>query len=257
MRAFHHTPALPVPPPTPFLLALVALGFTACELARSAGAAHAAPPAPGPIVLCPGAAAPSRADAEPSDDDAGSDAFDDRGDVDADAAAIDGNALALHPAREPAIAEVLSAAYAAAGLDRNPARSWIRRARWAGLIPWLTVRTGRDTNWQTDDPTVDHGMALDVRATWRLDRLAFDGRELQVASIEAARRRERRRLASRVIRTYFAWRRAAARAVHHPATRSRAHEAAAELDALTDGWFSESLASPRRTASESRTVGRR
>jgi hypothetical protein len=246
MRAFHSKPALPVPPPSPFMLALVAMAFTACELARSASAAHAAPT----TVLCPGVAQSQPDAAYPGDSEA-------ELDLDADAAINDGSALALHPARGPAIADVLSAAYAAAGLDRDPARSWIRRARWAGLIPWLTVRTGRDSSWQTDDPTIDHGMAVDVRATWRLDRLAFDGRELQVASIEAARRRERRRLASRVIRTYFAWRRAAARAVHHPATRSRAHEAAAELDALTDGWFSESLGDSRRTASEPRTVGRR
>jgi hypothetical protein len=74
-------------------------------------------------------------------------------------------------------------------------------------------------------------VALEVRATWRLDRLVFDGRELQASSIEAARRRERRGLASRVIRAYFAWRRAAS-----PGHRE---ETAAELDALTDGWFSE------------------
>jgi len=158
----------------------------------------------------------------------------------------------LRGVRGPAIAEVLSAAYGAAGLDRDPTRGWIRRARLAGLVPWVTVRTGRDTSWQDNDPDIDHGLALEVRATWRLDRLVFDGRELQVASIEAARRRERRRLASRVIRTYFAWRRAAGRAPQ-PGGGSRADEAAAELDALTDGWFSGSLGVPRRTASETRT----
>ena len=131
----------------------------------------------------------------------------------------------------PAIADVLAAAYRAAGLDREPTRGWIRRARLAGLVPWLSVRTGRDTNWQDDDGVVDHGMALEVRATWRLDRLVFDGRELQVASVEAARRRERRQLAGTVIQAYFTWRRA----------RGDASEAAATLDALTDGWFSDAL----------------
>jgi hypothetical protein len=132
----------------------------------------------------------------------------------------------------PPIAEVVRAAYRAAGLDRSPARGWVRRARLAGLVPWVSVRTGRNTSWDTGTPEVDHGMALEVRATWRLDRLVFDGRELQAASIEAHRRRERRRLATHVIRLYFTWRRAA--------TRDRADEAAAELDAITDGWFSES-----------------
>ena len=153
------------------------------------------------------------------------------------------------PSRRPSIGEVMSAAYAAAGLDRNPARGWIRRARLAGLVPWVTVRTGRDTSWHDDDPAIGHSMALEVRATWRLDRLLFDNRELQVASIESARRRERRRLASRVIRTYFTWRRANERSD----LGSRTDEAAAELDALTDGWFSDQLAGSRRGASEPRT----
>lgn len=158
--------------------------------------------------------------------------------------------LALRGIDGPAIAEVLAAAYAAAGLDRAPARGWIRRARLAGLVPWVSVRAGRDASWQTDDPAIGQRTDLEVRATWRLDRLVFDGRELQVASIEAARRRERRELASRVIRAYFAWRRAAA--------RGRGDEPAAELDALTDGWFSDAVADarrrPRRSASERRTA---
>ena len=140
--------------------------------------------------------------------------------------------------RSPAIADVLAAAYRAAGLDRDPTRGWVRRARIAGLVPWVTVRTGRNTNWHDNDVVVDHGMALEVRATWRLDRLVFDGRELQVAAVEAARRRERRQLANRVIGLYFGWRRSQGLAA--------VDEAAAELDALTDGWFSEVLRERRR-----------
>jgi len=153
----------------------------------------------------------------------------------------------------PSIASVLSAAYSAAGLDHDPARGWIRRARVAGLVPWVTVRTGRDTTWHDNDPVIGHGTAIEVRATWRLDRLVFDGRELQVASIEAARRRERRRLANQVIRAYFGWRRAVGQAASRPGWIDRVEEAAAELDALTDGWFTEELAAPPHTASEPRT----
>jgi hypothetical protein len=153
----------------------------------------------------------------------------------------------------PAIAEVLAAAYRAAGLDRAPARGWIRRARVAGLVPWVTVRTGRNTSWQDVDPQVDRGTTLEVRATWRLDRLMFDGRELQVASIEAARRRERRQLAGNVIRAYYHWRRMAGAAALQPRWTLRAEEAAAELDALTDGWFSGQLGGGRqRTPARSR-----
>jgi hypothetical protein len=146
------------------------------------------------------------------------------------------------PVHGPSVGAVLTAAYAAAGLDRDPGRSWIRRARIAGLIPWITVRTARDTSWQEPQSEVGHSTALEVRATWRLDRLLFDSRELQVAALEASRRRERRRLAARVIRSYFTWRRAAGIAdANDDRTSPRAAEAIAELDALTDGWFSGEL----------------
>jgi hypothetical protein len=148
----------------------------------------------------------------------------------------------------PPIRDVLSAAYAAAGLDRDPGRGWIRRARLAGLVPWLTVRTTYDTSWQDAHSEIGHGSGVEVRATWRLDRLVFDGKELQIASIEAARRRERQRLATRVIHAYFAWRGAAVTAPGASRARmaARVAEAAAELDVLTDGWFSDELARLRR-----------
>lgn len=148
-------------------------------------------------------------------------------------------------AAAPPVAEVVSAAVRAAGLDGDPARSAARRARLAGLVPWVAVRAGNTASWHDADPDVGRGTSVEVRATWRLDRLVFDGRELQAQAMSTARRREKRRLAARVIRAYFTWKRAAmAGAV------VRRDEAEAELDALTDGWFSEA----RRTASETRTI---
>ncbi len=146
---------------------------------------------------------------------------------------------------DPAIQDVLAAAYATAGLARDPSQGWIRRARLSGLVPWLTVRTTRDTSWQDDQSEVGHGTTLELRATWRLDRLVFDSRELQVSSVEAGRHRDRRRLATRVIRTYFAWRRAGTGSDDERSATRRA-EATAELDALTDGWFSDELAGHHR-----------
>jgi hypothetical protein len=147
------------------------------------------------------------------------------------------------PVIGPPIGAVLSAAYATAGLEHDAAGSWTRRARLAGLVPWVTVRTARDTSWQDEHAEVGHGTSLEVRATWRLDRLVFDSHELQVSTIEATRRRERRRLATRVIRSYFAWRRAAGVALgaDDDVVAARAAETTAELDALTDGWFSSEL----------------
>src|SRR5262249_18816676 len=130
---------------------------------------------------------------------AADDRDDDDGDGDDDHA-IDVAAPAVEepfsaPVVAPPISEVLAAAYRTAGLDRDLQR-FASRSRWAGLVPWLSVRTGRDTSWRDDEPDISRGVTLEVRATWRLDRLVFDGRELQVASLETARRRERRRLAA-------------------------------------------------------------
>ena len=171
----------------------------------------------------------------------------------ADAAVDPGGApIAVHG---PTVGAVLTAAYAAAGLAGDPRDSWIRRARLAGLVPWVTVRTTHDTSWQDEGSAVGHSTGLEVRATWRLDRLVFDARELQVAALETARRRERRRLASRVIRAYFTWRRAASIASDDDRVVTRVAEAAAELDALTDGWFSDQL-SPHRTSASPASSGK-
>jgi hypothetical protein len=142
----------------------------------------------------------------------------------------------------PAIAEVIVAAHAAAGLDQDQLASWTRRARLAGLVPWLSLRTGRDTRWRDDATDVIHLDTVEVRATWRLERLVFDREELRAASLDHARRRDRRRLASRVVRAYYAWRRAALTATLDPRAATRADEAIGELDALTEGWFSAALA---------------
>jgi hypothetical protein len=102
------------------------------------------------------------------------------------------------------------------------------------LVPIVTVRDGRDATWRDiADPTIGYVSVFTVSATWRLDRLLFDPNELRISAIEAARRRERRHVAAAAIRTYFTFARAAGTA--------RGDEAAAELDALTDGWFSVEL----------------
>jgi hypothetical protein len=132
----------------------------------------------------------------------------------------------------PTVAETVVLAYRAAGLDASPAASWTRRARWGALLPWVSVRTGGTRSWDDPEPDLHQSRTLEVRATWRLDRLVFDGRELSISSIDAARRREKRRLATRVIRVYFAWLRA-----QRAGDGLLAAEAAAELDALTDNRF--------------------
>lgn len=165
------------------------------------------------------------------DRDGGGNLSDVRGERAADA--LDEAAAAV-PA--PPIGDVLAAAYAEAGLDHDPTIGWSRRARLAGVVPLVAVRAGRNTKWEELEPDVGYGVTYEVRATWRLDRLVFDGREMQAASQQAARRRERSQLVGRVIGLYFAYRRAVAAGL-----ALRAEEAAVELDALTGGYFMASL----------------
>lgn len=221
------------------VVAVLGVAPGSVALAGPATPAASAAPAPG----APTAGAPGRAgghvDPHPGDP---------ARDLDATDPALGADVIGRRPVHGPGIGAVLAAAYAAAGLDHDPQDSWIRRARLTGLVPWVTVRTTRDTSWQDEHSEVGHGSTLELRATWRLDRLLFDAKELQVAAVESARRRERRRLAARVIRAYFTWRRAASLVSDDDRVTTRVAEAAAELDALTDGWFSEQLARSSHSA---------
>ena len=196
--------------------------------------------------------APSTASAAPRRDRAGASEPADDMDLDTEHNSRDAEpppdaaSAATSTVAGPPVGDVLKAAYRAAGLDLDRARSLGRRARLAGLAPSVTVRAGRNTSWQDSAPEVDRGTSFEARATWRLDRLVFDSRELQAASMQAARGRERRQLGSRVIRAYFHWRRTASAAATSPSWTARAEEAAAELDALTDGWFTGQLNRARR-----------
>ncbi len=156
-------------------------------------------------------------------------------------------------AAAPDVREVVAAAQRAAGLAEDASGSWRRRSKLAALVPALSMRVGNTQSWrEVVEPTVNRAAAFDVRASWRLDRLVFDSVELRIDTHDVARRRERRAVAASAGRAYFAWLRAEAAAVMRggrgPARWGfRAAEATAELDALTDGWFSETTAKLRES----------
>jgi hypothetical protein len=149
--------------------------------------------------------------------------------------------------RAPRLSDVTAAAYRTAGVDAssNAVASWRARSRWSALLPTVSVRAGNTASWRdVDDPnllTVSRGAAFDIRASWRLDELLYDPNELRFKGFDLALRRERRKLASITTRLYFAWLRAASRAADSadPSVELRAAELAAQLDALTAGWFSD------------------
>lgn len=142
----------------------------------------------------------------------------------------------------PHVSAVVQAAYRAAGLADNPAASWRARSRLAGLVPSISVHDGRDATWNdSPDPTIGYVSVFGVSASWHLERLVFDPSEIHIATMDVVRRRDRRRVATVAIRTYFAWLHLHAAALHDAKWSVRADEAAAELDAMTDGWFSRTL----------------
>jgi hypothetical protein len=153
-------------------------------------------------------------------------------------ALVDPAAAADAARRAPSVRVAIAAAYRAAGLADDPAPTFARRSRMAALVPWIAVRVGQDDTWQdVVDPTVGHLFVYELRATWHFDRLAFDANEMRAHTLELARRRERRRVAMLVTRTYYTWLRARAAAVRTPAWALRAEQAAADLEAMTDGGW--------------------
>ena len=131
----------------------------------------------------------------------------------------------------PAVRDVIAAALRAAGLAGDPAAGWRRRARLAALVPQLSLRVGQDDTWkEIADPTLGHAVTYGISASWRLERLVYEPSELRIASVDVLRRRERRRLAWYVISLYRSWR------------RTQNEDVAAQLDVVTDGWFSQWLA---------------
>jgi hypothetical protein len=110
-------------------------------------------------------------------------------------------------------------------------------------VPWISIRAGRDDSWRDiTDPTLAHVNVFDVHATWHFDRLVFDPNEIRITAIDVSRRRERRHVAALVIQTYFDWLAVRAAAIQAPRLIMRAAELAADLDAITDGWFSQAIA---------------
>jgi hypothetical protein len=133
----------------------------------------------------------------------------------------------------PSVREVIAAALRAGGLAGDPTPGWRRRARLSALVPSLSVRGGRDDTWrEVADPTLGHSLTFGVTASWRFDHLVFEPTELRIASADVLRRRERRRLAWYVISLYRSWR------------RTGNDDLGAQLDVVTDGWFSRRLGRP-------------
>lgn len=142
---------------------------------------------------------------------------------------------------QPSLREIQRAARRHAGLDEDV--RWRRRARLAGILPWVTVRSSRGLRWE-DDPyvavpeEVGNNVMVEARLSWRLDRLLYDPAEPRLAELERDVARARAAVDEEVTLLYFRWRRAelAAAAAEDPTeTRLDAEEAWSLLDTRTGG----------------------
>lgn len=194
-------------------------------------------------------AGPARA--QPPADDRVSD-----GEPSGDDEAVADAAFARVVTAEPDVIAVRAAALRWHHLAGDPVAGWARRARWAAALPHLSLRARRSTGTDRDlsrqsggSQRLDSSLGVDVwleaRATWDLDRLVFDERELRAAEVGRRRRELGDAVARRVTTLYYRRRRLQVTLLYEPpesaAARARLRieidELAARLDALTGGWF--------------------
>jgi hypothetical protein len=170
----------------------------------------------------------------------------------------------------------VAAALRASGLGTDDARvdELVARARSSAWLPEARTRAMRLWNDAAHTTTlastdtanfydaVGANLVLELRLTWRLDRLLFAGDEPTLERIRLERQDARARLATRTLEVLFAWQRAVLgeeQAV--PGSRDalesrlRAIEAQATLDVLTAGWFSSRAAADGAVPSTAKQPG--
>jgi hypothetical protein len=143
------------------------------------------------------------------------------------------------------------------GVDDSLIDALLTRARESAWLPETRLRamrlvadSSRATTLATTDgtsyyDTLGTHLVLELRLTWRFDRLVYAGDEPAIERARLERQAARGRLAERTLEVLFAWQRALVEEESLPAgseqeseERLRVAEARATLDVLTDGWFS-------------------
>jgi hypothetical protein len=172
----------------------------------------------------------------------------------------------------PAFArDCVSAALQTSGLGVDDARidALVSRARASAWLPETRMRAMRlwdsannATTLATTDTAnfydaVGANLVLELRLTWRLDRLLYAGDEGTLERVRLERLDARTRLATRTLEVLFTWERATLEArqatsgsPEEQSARLRASEAQATLDVMTSGWFSARTLSPGAAAGD-------
>jgi hypothetical protein len=166
----------------------------------------------------------------------------------------------------------VAAALRASGLGVDDARldALVSRARASAYLPETRLRAMRlwtdssnvTTLATTDTPNfydaIGANLVLELRLTWRFDRLLYSGEEASFERVRLERQDARQRMATHVLEVLFAWQRAvvqAQEAIVGTREEAEAHlriaETEATLDVLTAGWFSHRDDPPPPQKSES------
>ena len=113
---------------------------------------------------------------------------------------------------------------------------------WDDAAHATTLATTDDTSYYD---AIGANLVLELRLTWRLDRLLYAGDEPTLERVRLERQDARARVATRTLEALFAWQRAgvaeagaAAGSPEKVDAELREAEAEATLDVLTGGWFS-------------------
>lgn len=169
------------------------------------------------------------------------------------------DAFAAFPLSLSSARALVRAAFRASGLGETDAAldALSQTARQSAWLPELRVRADRTedehtTLYYSDPPREYHvagtKMAYEARLVWRFDRLMYSGDEPQIEHLRVVRIEARERLAHKTLEAFFALEtsladlgRAQPGSLEAREHGFRAFEAAATLDVLTGGWFSEAL----------------
>lgn len=169
------------------------------------------------------------------------------------------DAFAAFPLSLASARALVRASWRASGLGETDAAmdSLSSSARTSAWLPELSLRGARTDEERTvffvSDPTKQYQLGglkgmYEARLTWRFDRLLYAGDEPQIEHQRVVRIEARERLAHKTLEAFFAMEtaladlsRAAPGSVEAREHGFRAFEAAATLDVLTGGWFSEAL----------------
>jgi len=174
-------------------------------------------------------------------------------------------------ARDPSIQAVQQQAIRYMGDEAGQFRSWEKRAKLAAALPRLQVGFQRDLkdvvslktsdnisvkdgdvfvgpNENDFDQNFNQGTVIGVKAYWYLDQLVFNRDLLAVGAQKREWVKERSQALQRVTEAYFTRQRLLAelkKPVDPPPIREKKKllldQATSVIDALTGGWFSQSM----------------